>query len=604
MEMPPLDAGSGVPVDSGAPDSGLPDTPDSGAPLPLNRPPVGALEISTSGRLLGWARDEDFAGPIAVELYGDDGGGGPLTLLGTVVANLPREPAVGAHGFDFEYYAPQGVSRIHAFGVNVDATGAVAGDKAALAGVPKALELPPAGYDSTCWVPLETLWRTRIGATDWMSTTSRSERKAGTAHDGQLCYLYKDPFPGSGRLNRLVAGGDHMDSTGDSEGPYQAEGPLGHLFTYPFPELVSVSRRFNASTGDHLTGTTADLPTPAGYAEPAYFGRYCYPRFNRQATAFSTVTHGATRVESNRVAGGAVWHWFYKGVQYINTYDYGRLMQATLFYDTSKRPGGGCNVSGNPYVNPTEAGDGTSGCHSLESADWFGSPLKSDTLSADGLTHSTRAIPIDFNPPLAGCDAPNYPRLFKDMVLGKDLTLGFNGWDNVSRYVTVVTLPKPIPGSDLVALEMPTAYTAGSFNQFYTVDLSASTGKATATRQVPDANGFMPNFHPASGYGGVLVADGTADTANAFGLFSTIGTNNSGAWAQDLVLYSVIDPKGPNGPTDNNTGKLGVVRYPKEVPGGTSRYVAWVVTGTRAEVASRMEALYAYCQTHGQLGCQ
>jgi len=78
---------------------GPPPTP---TPLP-NNPPIGSFDEATCTDVQGWARDPDTDplpsgnnGPVLVNIWD---GPPPTTFLGQVVANQPREAAVGNHAF-------------------------------------------------------------------------------------------------------------------------------------------------------------------------------------------------------------------------------------------------------------------------------------------------------------------------------------------------------------------------------------------------------------------------------------------------------------------------------------------------------------------------
>ena len=43
-----------------------------------------------------------------------------------------------------------------------------------------------------------------------------------------------------------------------------------------------------------------------------------------------TLSAGGVNLESNAVAGGVVWRWFWNGLQFVNNADYGREIQAAF----------------------------------------------------------------------------------------------------------------------------------------------------------------------------------------------------------------------------------------------------------------------------------
>ncbi len=93
--------------------------------------PYGFLDVAGEGVLAGWARDNDFSGPIQVEFYVDG------TLFFTGPANLFR-PDVGTHAFDFQpnTFGP-GSHTVHAYALGVDAAGQPDGARVELGSSPR-----------------------------------------------------------------------------------------------------------------------------------------------------------------------------------------------------------------------------------------------------------------------------------------------------------------------------------------------------------------------------------------------------------------------------------------------------------------------------------
>jgi hypothetical protein len=147
-------------------------------------------------------------------------------------------------------------------------------------------------------------------------------------------------------------------------------------------------------------------------------------------------------VDSNLVAGGALWHWTWNGVQVINNWDFGRQIQTDVFSPD--------------YANPTEAGD-TWSTYSSRAAINHGSPV--GLAENDGLTQRTRAITLEYDPdgtqqcnfmaPVGPCPGfqggQNNPVVWPDVTLGKDVTLDFNGMGPVALYSTFMQVQKALP---------------------------------------------------------------------------------------------------------------------------------------------------------------
>ena len=55
---------------------------------------------------------------------------------------------------------------------------------------------------------------------------------------------------------------------------------------------------------------------------------------------------GGITVESNKVAGGVTWRWFWNGMEFENHFGYGGEIQAAFYFGNSSA------------LNPNEAGDG------------------------------------------------------------------------------------------------------------------------------------------------------------------------------------------------------------------------------------------------------
>ncbi|PYV67481.1 MAG: hypothetical protein DMG96_39240 [Acidobacteria bacterium] len=81
-----------------------------------------------------------------------------------------------------------------------------------------------------------------------------------------------------------------------------------------------------------------------GY-NPQPLAAYGYPRFGNASEVLLSLSAGGVTVQSNAVAGGATWRWFWNGVQFLNHADSGREIQAAFYYGTT------------PDLNPNEAGD-------------------------------------------------------------------------------------------------------------------------------------------------------------------------------------------------------------------------------------------------------
>ena len=288
-----------------------------------------------------------------------------------------------------------------------------------------------------------------------------------------------------------------------------------------------------------------------------------------------TLRAGGVTVKSNPAAGGTVWSWVWNGIEFINTWDFGREMQSALFPGDPKGS------------NPTEAGDAFS-----RRPDRIGSPV--DSLSNRGNTQRSRAIPLEFNPQKFG-GAPGEPIVWKDIRMGKDLTLNFNNLGPVAHYSTYLKIPSSLPKAQV---EIPAVYLRGIFNVYWTYDAAKQT-LTPVSDQVPDGCATKPPkgfSYQKFDFGGVIVSDGTdQSTAHAFGIY---GVNRSqGGSVNYFTLWNITKateckfPPG-TGPGDFSNSKLAAVYGPDTVPSGENTYHTWVMTGTVKNVTSYMRSLY------------
>ena len=428
--------------------------------------------------------------------------------------------------------------------------------------------LSPAAQAQTA-VNLNVLWRVVVNGTDRMTTVDPSERDLFPL-EGQLFYVPQSPMPGETPLYRLLnfTGTDHADSTTAVKG-YAVEGPLGFPWdTKPsVPGLIQLFEGFDRQTGDHaLVRPDEFLP---GYA-PKALGVYGYGRFGNLEESLVSLSAGGVTIKSNRVAGGTLWRWFWNGVQFVNTYDYGREIQSAFCFN-------GCDA------NPTEAGD-TFSSPSTAPGVRHGSPLL--VAKNLGSTQITRAIPLQFDPSGMG-GGPANPVVWSDIGLGKDITLDFHDMGSVAKYTTHLSLPTATTGS----FELLTPYLRAVFTRFWTYDAETET-LTEVTSQMPDAcianDGYF--FRPQ--FGGVIVSDNLGTYA-----MGEYGVNTSqGGSVSSLVLFKYICTGDGTAESSFDTVKLDAVRgndlnFPA-FPAGDSTYTAYLMTDNLEGVVSKMNQLF------------
>src|SRR5579863_10204210 len=177
------------------------------------------------------------------------------------------------------------------------------------------------------YLPLNVLWRIRTGGGDRTITVDPTERDAYPL-DGAIFYVpLKDhPALGTVPLYRLFNGGDHMVSLDPNEGAaqgYHVEGILGYPFVSQQPGTAELIRTYNPATGHHSLRNSTGLDNEQGYIDQR-MGVFGYPRYYNQSEQLLTLSGGGITVDSNLVAGGALWQWTWNGVQVINNWDNGR----------------------------------------------------------------------------------------------------------------------------------------------------------------------------------------------------------------------------------------------------------------------------------------
>src|SRR5262249_3226776 len=207
---------------------------------------------------------------------------------------------------------------------------------------------------------------------------------------------------------------DHADGT-DAPTGYNMEETLGYPWAKAsLPGLDVLSEAVNLSTGDHaLVAPSESLP---GYTGSS-LGVYGYPRFVNTTEEVLSLTAGGVTVESNKVAGGVTWRWFWNGMEFENHFGYGGEIQAAFYYD-------------NGPLNPNEAGDGY-----FPAGISAGNGSPTVRFENQGNTQVTRAVPLNWDPTVFGGDI-DHPIIWDSLILGKDLTLNFNNMGPLARYTT------------------------------------------------------------------------------------------------------------------------------------------------------------------------
>ncbi|MBO1081713.1 hypothetical protein [Roseomonas haemaphysalidis] len=418
------------------------------------------------------------------------------------------------------------------------------------------------------------LWEANVGGNDYMTTGSYAEYRQYPGLGQNFYVPAGGQFADLPPLFRLSSGPDHMASALPNEGGYTNEGVLGYPFTNPgsLPGLNGIRRVYNGS--DHATVATGT--GIAGYSDDGPIGNlYGYMRYRTEVEAFQTCSGGAITEQSDLIAGGAVARWWWNGINFINTSDYGRYMQADIFSP----------IGDGRFFNPIEAG-------SLISNDVGGDPVlfrhgsPCVLANVSGNVHQTRAVPIDYLlPPPFGPFPKNdvdHLYLYQGIQIGKDLTLGWNGMPQVAQYKTIVGTVTPFFASDV---EVPTAYLNEQFKRFYQYDPLSSNPLSEISVGVGEANEVR--WIPPQGYGGVIIGNDVGSAA--MGVYAVTDRAGTGSRITRLSLANFID----DDPGTVNSTKWGVRAENFNLNVGTNEFRAYIVTGTTADVANIMQQLYA-----------
>lgn len=169
-----------------------------------------------------------------------------------------------------------------------------------------------------------------------------------------------------------------------------------------------------------------------------------------------TLNYGNVVVKSSPGWGGAIFEYAVNGSgNLVNRHDAGRLWQSMVNIIEPDQV---------HFVNPTEGGDSYNrGSTLLQFENKITSPAN---------VQYTKSAPFGFlnqqnedNLGGTGPSAGNVVIQFNGMTIGKELTLAFNGDDNVSRYVTKIFANA---SANRISGALPILYLPGNFRHFTT----------------------------------------------------------------------------------------------------------------------------------------
>jgi hypothetical protein len=440
---------------------------------------------------------------------------------------------------------------------------------------------------------------------DYTSTTNPAELGAhpftAKFYIPTATYTNGNPIPNIVPLYRLLnsSGSDHMDSLTTNEGGYALEGPVGNVFSgAPTAGLSTISRVYDnvggtTNVGDHAT-TVEQSPIPHADALPNYIADSTlgsgYARYPGTDQVFGWVSGAGVTVKSNLAVGCSLWEWWWNDVEFINDFDYGRQIQSSVY-----------TADGLSTLN--EAGD--------EYGPGYPSPPLSPVTNVDekhpspcvsysvtGSEQQTAAVPLDYKAAGGGI---NYPVIYPQVTIGKDLILDWIGPDNidrhwnVGRYRTTVSLPQPIT-SPAPMVEAPSAFLNSQFTTYGTYNFSTQQFNQlsqTAVQNCTPNKGTVgdPNCPSDNGY------NVTAGQSKPQAMIFTDGANHAmGVFivAQNAG-FTIIDSS-----TGTSTGETGsnYVKWAIEYNGPISSpkwgFTTWIVTDTMANVEAALQQLYQF----------
>lgn len=412
---------------------------------------------------------------------------------------------------------------------------------------------------------LSIQWNLLVGSSDYMTSTSFTEASSFPTV-GQSYYLPKSLLSGTGPIYRAFNGSKHLVTGSSSgEGTYAVEGIVGYGYNSSSAPAgtINMFRAYSALYG----GFTLASPnyTIASYDTFQYFNKYAYPRYNSN-TSLLTLNGTAISIKSNRVAGGAIWELSWNGKQFVNTADFGRLIQSSMNLGNGALPteGGDKHFSGN-----------SSFCH--------GSPIIEAYNS--GSTQVTTAVPLEWHNETFNSTGNIHDLvIYKDFKLGKVITLdptlslgSFNYLKpQIAKYVT--TFSTPVALSD-VHIEIPTGYLNVEFNRFFEIDATNSNLNAALT-EVP-LNENESQQSPSHDAGGIVLA--TQNLDYAMGIYVNIANAKAADDDPDAIYYFRNWRFG-------DTSKWSAGRY-GDISSGAHQYTSYIIVGTLNDVRTAMRVL-------------
>ena len=264
-----------------------------------------------------------------------------------------------------------------------------------------------------------------------------------------------------------------------------------------------------------------------------------------------TIQGQEIQVHTSAQFGGACTGITWNGLQFVNSNDHGREVQAAWTFGYGER------------LNPTEAGAAQDGS----------GPTRSVVLaaSASGSSLTTTSHPAFWNIP-GQAQALNGSEVTADL-LTKTVTVDAGGDPHLIRWVNEITLFADEP---ILQAEVPTPYVNGDFSSFYTFD--PTTGTLAPLSHTPAAsNGSFP-AGAAVGEESLPVILATSDGSHAIGVYTAAPDTDYGRWDFDAF---------------GNTSKSDIVLHLTNVPGALPVQVtSYIAVGSLADVQASLVNAY------------
>jgi len=271
-------------------------------------------------------------------------------------------------------------------------------------------------------------------------------------------------------------------------------------------------------------------------------------------------------IRSSSRFAGAIYSVTWKGMEFINSHDHGRLLQSASSFDGE----GEC-------FNPTEGGstdDGVSQTSTSKLLAIYQGPglLATNTQMAFWLKHGEKDGPH--------CTGAVNKTALSNHSLSKNVRIGFGGMPNVIEYI--VAFQTPIDEHHTNAqFEALTGYMPGAFSRFWTYD-------GTTLADLAPSAGVTPTGIKRGGQQILPVITGTPDKRFAMGIYSPDLPQKGRHGGYGRAQFAMGSP--------NAVVKWNAVFHYEGAqvkPGQAYGFRLYVIIGSVNEVAASMKALMA-----------